>query len=366
MSRDPRSRKDRRTTLLALDGNSLAHRAYHAYGASRMTDESGRPIWAVYGFLTLLAGVCDKISPDAVIVGFDGDDNVRKQRYPDYKATRSEKPKELTDQLAAIPTLLTRMGVAVDHPRGWEADDVVASWAAAAEAGGWQTIVATSDRDAFSLITDRCAVMRLKNGLDNAVFYTPERLRSEYGITPEQYIDFSALRGDTSDNLPGIDGIGEKTAAKLLQAFPGVVEALAAPGAAKAAIGDAGARRLQDGQANWKRNIELMAQRRDLPVELDRSRLSNLDEAQALDALRAAGLGSLAGRVGTHLLAAAQAPRTAARPKGEVVTASETPPVPAPSPPEAAAPSVRTRRTDPRLAPASAIHRRPAEWPLTV
>lgn len=382
-------RAERRTTLLALDGNSLAHRAYHAYSASRMTGPDGQPIWAVYGFLALLAGVCDKVKPDAIVVGFDGHDNVRKRRYPDYKATRSEKPEELVVQLDAIPRALEQLGVKVERPRGWEADDVVASWSVAAEAAGWQTIVATSDRDAFSLITDRCAVMRLKNGLDNAVFYTPARLFKEYGVTPAQYLDFAALRGDTSDNLPGATGIGEKTAAKLLAALGTVDAAYASPAAARKAIGESGFRKLEAGQDNYRRNVELMHQRRDLPVTLDGALLAGLDEQRLVQTLHELGLPSLVGRLSAQLTSG-RTPvrsRTATRPRGQVIDGSgddrgrqTSPPAPAvDAPPLPEAPTddrgpSRSRvtvtlnpdGTDPRLAPGSAAHRRPDPWPLTV
>src|SRR5680860_438180 len=145
--------------LLAVDGNSLVHRAYHAYG------ETG----AVYGFLALLAAICDLSGPDAVVVGFDcRDGNDRKRRCAYYKANRAEKDSGLVTALAEVPEVLTELGVHVVCVPGQEADDVLGSAAATAEADAWRCVLATSDRDAFGLISDRTSVLRLRNGLANA------------------------------------------------------------------------------------------------------------------------------------------------------------------------------------------------------
>jgi DNA polymerase-1 len=230
-------------TLLAIDGNSLFHRAYHAYGprdgASGETDDQGRPSWGVSGFLNLLSGVLERVKPSAVVVGFDDpEDSVRRDAYPAYKATRGERDEDLRTQLARTRELTAALGLAVSMPAGLEADDVVASAAELARKSGWRCVIATSDRDAFAQVDETTVVMRLVNGgVKEAVKVDDEYLLEKYGVKGSQYLDFSALRGDKSDNLPGVNGIGDKTAAKLLKAMGSAeaafadIEAVEEPGA---------------------------------------------------------------------------------------------------------------------------------------
>jgi DNA polymerase-1 len=256
--------------LLAVDGNSLAHRAYHAYEKSAMATPDGQPVWAVYGFLALLAGIIERTEPAAVVVGFDDRaSSTRRDRYADYKAGRAERSEDLYAQLGEIPDVLTALGVTVVTPAGLEADDVLASAAAAAERAGWRCVVATSDKDAFGLITDRTTVMRLVNGLDNAVSMTPAALLDKYGVTPAQWPDYVALIGDTSDNLPGVPGVGPKTAVKLLAACGTLSAALDDPAAVASAVGKAAAAKLGVDAARTAidRNRDIMAPVRDIPVD---------------------------------------------------------------------------------------------------
>lgn len=289
------------TTLLALDGNSLLHRAYHAYAASAMTRKDGSPVFAVYGFMALFNGILEKTGADAVLVGFDDHEhNERKVRWPQYKAQREAKAEDLYTQMAAVRTLLGELGIACIVSPGWEADDVIASAAALAEDRGWKTIVATSDRDAFSLISEQTTCLRLVSGLDNAVELTPAALVDKYGILPHQYTDYAALRGDKSDNLPGVTGIGEKTAAKLLQAMGSVQAALDDRDATVAAIGSF-AKRLFDGADNWRLNVEVMTQRRDLELDLAATLIADLDVADLTRVLHAAELPNLVSRFAATL-----------------------------------------------------------------
>jgi DNA polymerase I len=251
--------------LLAVDGNSLAHRAFHAYA-----DGPG----ARYGFLSLLSAVGDRVGPDAVVVGFDcRAGSTRRDVYPAYKAGRPPKDPRLDILLDEGPELCAAFGVTVVQPAGWEADDVVGSAAATAEAAGWRCVVATSDKDAFGLVSDATTVLRLRSGLDNAVEVTPARLGRDLGIRPSQYVEFAALCGDTSDNLPGVAGIGPKRARLLLQAFGTVAEAMADPLGCRSVLGPGPGQALLDdladveGSVFW-RNVELMTIRRDVPVDL--------------------------------------------------------------------------------------------------
>jgi len=279
------ARGPRRTTVLVVDGNSVAHRAFHAYAADELTDAGGRPRGAVYGFLALLCGICDRVSPDAVVVGFDSHgSSARKLRFPGYKAQRPDGDPALAMQMDDLACLLDRLGVAVLVPEGWEADDVLGSGAAAAEAGGWRAVLATSDRDAFGLVSEATTVLRLGSGLDRASEITPAVLASTVGVHPRQYVEFAALRGDTSDNLPGVPGVGAKRAAALLREYPTVAEAVGDPFGCRSVLGRPAGQALIDDLADpvasiFLRNVDLMTIRRDLPIDLETARPSATPDA---------------------------------------------------------------------------------------
>ncbi len=201
--------------LMAIDGNSLVHRSYHAQA------HTGVPTWAVRGLLTQLLAAVERIRPSTVVVGFDDPDtSERRERWPQYKAQRGEKLETLVEQLALAVEVLRELGISVVVPDGLEADDVLASCAEHARVSGARTVVVTSDRDAFALIDDSTTVLRIINGgVDASPLMTADRLVLLLGVRPEQYRDFAALRGDPSDNLPGVRGVGPRTAARLLAEF---------------------------------------------------------------------------------------------------------------------------------------------------
>jgi 5'-3' exonuclease len=311
-------------TLLALDGNSLFHRAYHGYAHTNLTNAAGQPVYAIHGFLALLNGVLEIAGADAVVIAFDDPDrNERKVRWPQYKAQRSEKDDALVDQMVRLMAVLGDAGMPVVIEPGWEADDVVASVALLADARGWHTVIATSDRDAFSLITDTTSVLRLGNKLDNAVTLTPQLLVDTFGITPAQYLDYAALRGDTSDNLPGVKGIGEKTAAALLQEFGTVEAALADIERVIAVLKPAAARNLLAGRDAWELNRQIMDQRRDLPVNLDGRMLDELDLTALAAALHAAELPNMVSRFTATLQGGRRQDR---RSRGQIAGQPDAPP----------------------------------------
>jgi 5'-3' exonuclease len=269
--------------LLVLDGNSLLHRAYHAAATGRLLDQNGRPVWALKGLIGYVARAAAQLRPDAVLVGFDcPDHSARKADYPPYKAHRAAKPPDLAEQVAAAPDLLRATGVCTVVPTAYEADDVLASSAAHARRGGWRSVVVTSDRDAFALIDDSTSVLRVRNGgLNEAVLMTTASLSEIYGVQPWQYRDYAALRGDPSDNLPGVRGFGSATAARLLTAFGSVDAAWAAlddgdEQAVRAVVGDSATENLNSPamRETVNRNRRLMRMRVDLPMpDLDAARL---------------------------------------------------------------------------------------------
>jgi DNA polymerase-1 len=261
--------------LLAVDGNSLLHRAFHAMSGEGLRDDAGRPIWALKGLISFLASAASRLTPDGLVIGFDSPEtSVRRDDYPQYKSHRVPKPDDLCDQLDMAPRLLSEAGFCVVVPDGYEADDVLATAARSARAAGYRATVMTSDRDAFALIDDNTSVLRLLNGgIEVSPVLTPEKLPSVCGVTASQYRDFAALRGDSSDNLPGVNGIGAKTAAGLLAAFASLDDAYAALDTGREAevieaIGAVATAKLSATKARLdvERNRRLMAMRHDLDL----------------------------------------------------------------------------------------------------
>lgn len=283
--------------LLAVDGDSLAHRAFHGYPA----DRSQGP---VYGFLALLASLCDRVAVDAVVVGFDSREaSVRRQRFPPYKGQRGDKASGLLALLLGMPDGLADLGVCVVTSEGWEADDVMASAAAVAESEGWRCTIATSDRDAFCLVSEDTTVLRMR-GRGETVAVTPQRLWADLRVTSAQYVEYAALRGDVSDNLPGVPGIGPSRAAALLAEYPTVAAAVADPIGCRSVLGAALGQALLDDCARdasvFHRNVDLMTPRRDLHVDLEAAQ--RRPAANRISArLDAWGLGSLGGRLSAAL-----------------------------------------------------------------
>ena len=285
--------------LLVLDGNSLLHRAYHAATMDGLLDRAGRPVWALRGLVGYVARAAAHLRPDAVLVGFDcREQSARKSDYPGYKAHRPDKPAELTEQIAGAPELLRAAGICTVVPPAYEADDVLASSAAQARRGGWRAVLMTSDRDAFALIDETTSVLRVRNGgFDEAVLVDAAGLNELCGVHPWQYRDYAALRGDPSDNLPGVRGFGAATAARLLASFGTVDAAWAAldnggAPAVRELVGEQAAEQLSDPAMRdvVDRNRRLMRMRTDLPMpDLDATRLP-LDLAAMRSALSARGI----------------------------------------------------------------------------
>jgi 5'-3' exonuclease len=258
--------------VLAVDGNSLVHRSFHAQ-ARTGAHADGRPAWAVRGLLMQLVAAVERIRPTVVVVGFDDpDSSLRRERWPTYKAQRADKLETLVDQLATAVATLRALEVHVVVPTGLEADDVLASAATLGPACGANTVVVTSDRDAFALIDDTTHVLRIINGgVDASPMMSADRLELLLGIRPQSYRDYAALRGDPSDNLPGVRGIGPRTAARLLQHFGSAAAAFDDPAAVQQAFGAGVARRLADPQARgaWEHNCRVMALHHDIDLGLD-------------------------------------------------------------------------------------------------
>jgi len=206
--------------LLLLDGHSLAYRAFFALPVENFSTTTGQPTNAVYGFTAMLINVLRDERPTHVAVAFDrSEPTFRHAEFSGYKATRSETPADFRGQVSLIHEVLEALRVPQVSAAGFEADDVIATLATQAEAEGMSVLIVTGDRDAYQLVTPAVTVLYNARGVSDMRRFTPQEVEAKYGLTPAQYPDFAALRGDPSDNLPNIPGLGEKTATKLIQTY---------------------------------------------------------------------------------------------------------------------------------------------------
>ncbi len=202
-------------TLMLLDGNSLAFRAFYALPAENFKTKNGLTTNAVYGFTAMLINLLRDEAPSHIAAAFDvSRQTFRSERYPEYKATRSATPDEFRGQIDITKEVLSALGITVLAEPGYEADDIIATLAGQADEAGYRVLVVTGDRDSLQLVNANVTVLYPIKGVSTLTRFTPEAVVEKYGLSPEQYPDFAALRGDPSDNLPGIPGVGEKTAAK--------------------------------------------------------------------------------------------------------------------------------------------------------
>lgn len=214
-----------RPRLMLMDGHSLAYRAFFALPAENFTTATGQPTNAIYGFASMLANTLRDEAPTHFAVAFDVSRKTwRSEEFTEYKANRSKTPDEFKGQVELIGELLDAMHVSRFAIDGFEADDVIATLATRAEADGFEVLIVTGDRDSFQLVSEHTTVLYPTKGVSELTRFTPEKVVERYGLTPAQYPDFAALRGDPSDNLPGIPGVGEKTAAKWINQFGSFAE----------------------------------------------------------------------------------------------------------------------------------------------
>ena len=205
--------------IAVIDGNSLMHRAYHAVPPT-MNAPDGRPTNAVFGFLAMLLKFIDIAAPDAIICAFDdGKPAFRIEELAQYKAQRPPMDEELREQFPIMEELLGSLNIPVVKKKGWEGDDILGTVSARDEGLGYETLLVTGDKDACQLASELTRIVTTKKGITDVAVYGPAEVKERYGVTPEQFPDFLGLMGDSSDNIPGVPGIGPKTAASLLQRF---------------------------------------------------------------------------------------------------------------------------------------------------
>jgi len=210
--------------LVVIDGYSLLYRAFFA--TRYMSTSDGRPTNALYGFTSMLFTLLEKTRPNAVVVALDAPGKTfRHAEYEAYKGTRKETQDELRVQLKAARQFISALGIPSVEVTGFEADDVVGTISKKAEENGYDTTIVTGDLDALQLVDDCVSVLTMKQGVTDTVTYGPAQVVERYGFGPEHIADFKALKGDTSDNIPGVPGIGEKGASDIIQKF-GTIEQL--------------------------------------------------------------------------------------------------------------------------------------------
>ena len=248
--------------LLLLDGHSLAYRAFFALPVENFATTTGQPTNAVYGFTAMLINVLRDEKPTHVAVAFDrSEPTFRHEQYVEYKANRRETPEDFRSQLSLIFEVLDALGVKRLSAPGYEADDLIATLATEAEKDGMDVLVVTGDRDALQLVDAKVTVLMTRRGITDMTRFTPEAVAEKYGLSPAQYPDFAALRGDPSDNLPGIPGVGEKTATKWIQQFGSLEDLVNRVDEVKGKAGAA----LREHLANVLRNRQLTELMTDLP-----------------------------------------------------------------------------------------------------
>jgi len=250
--------------LLLLDGHSLAYRAFFALPLENFSTTTGQPTNAVYGFTAMLINVLRDEKPTHVVVAFDrSEPTFRHEQYVEYKANRRETPEDFRSQLSLIFEVLDALGISRLSKAGYEADDVIATLATQATGEGMQSLIVTGDRDSLQLVNSDVTVLMTGRGVSDLRRYTPEAVFEKYGLTPQQYPDFAAVRGDPSDNLPGIPGVGEKTATKWITEFGSLNNLVEGVDKVKGKAGDA----LREHLGNVMRNRQLTELLRDVPLD---------------------------------------------------------------------------------------------------
>jgi len=315
--------------LLLIDGHSLAYRAYYALPVENFATASGQPTNAIYGFASMLINLIRDEKPTHIAAAFDvSRKTFRSERFPEYKAQRAATPDEFRSQTSYLFELVHAFGIRHFAVEGFEADDVIATFAKRAESEGFETLICTGDRDSFQLVNDHTTVLYPKQGVANLARMTPAAVEEKYGLTPAQYPDYAALRGDPSDNLPSVPGVGEKTAAKWIVEYKTLENLLAHADEIKGKAGDS----FRENVDNVRLNHELTQLRSDMEIDasitdlkwngVDSSALYGLLDSLEIKALKdrvktiggAAVVGESAPKI---------APKKASSVKGLEITATE-------------------------------------------
>ena len=280
--------------LMILDGNSVVNRAF--YGVGHLSTRSGQPTGAIYGFLNIMQSLLDEENPDALAVAFDEKGpTFRHDAFDGYKANRKPMPEDLASQLPILKEILAAMNIPMYALQGWEADDILGTAGRICGEQNWDCVIVTGDRDSLQLVDDHVTVKLVthKAGKTQSVNYTPEVFQSEYGFPPKGLIDLKALMGDSSDNYPGVPGIGEKTAKELMQKF-GSLDAVY-ENAEDESLKPAVKRKLAEGRESAYQSYELATIRLDAPVDFipEQNQIQKWDRKKVLELFRTLELSRL-------------------------------------------------------------------------
>jgi DNA polymerase-1 len=265
--------------LLVLDGHSMAFRAFFALPADKFSTANGQHTNAIHGFTSMLINLIKEQKPTHVAVAFDVSDETthRKAEYSDYKGGRNETPREMSGQIDLIDKVMQAWGIKTIKMPGYEADDILATLAAMGEKAGYEVLLVTGDRDAFQLITDNVFVLYPRKGVSDIPRLDAAAIQEKYFVTPPQYSDLAALVGETADNLPGVPGVGPKTAAKWINLYGGLEGVLEHVDAIGGKVGDSLRENVEDVKRN--RRLNRLHTDLDLPVTLDELAEPRPDEA---------------------------------------------------------------------------------------
>ena len=251
---------------MLLDGHSLAYRAFYALKDANLVTTDGQHTEAVYGFTSMLVNLLRDERPSNVAVCFDrSEPTFRHESYEAYKANRQETPEDFRGQMSLIFEMLDTLRIPRLSVPGFEADDLIATLATRAAEQGMEVLIVSGDRDNLQLVSDKVTVLMTRRGISDMTRFTPEEVEAKYGLTPAQYPDFAALRGDPSDNLPSIPGVGEKTAAKWVREFGSLDELVRRVDEVKGKAGE----RLREHLGQVIRNRQLTELRRDVPLDVE-------------------------------------------------------------------------------------------------
>jgi DNA polymerase-1 len=263
--------------VLLIDGHSMAYRAFFALPAENFTTAQGQHTNAIYGFATMLLSLLTTEKPTHVAVAFDvSRKTFRSEIFPEYKANRAKTPDEFRSQMSYLHELVTAFGITTFEVEGFEADDIIATITKQAEREDAEVFICTGDRDSFQLVNEKTTVLYPKRGVSDLARMTPAAVQEKYGMSPEQYSDFAALRGDPSDNLPSVPGVGEKTAAKWIVEYGSLHELIANIDKLGGKVGQS----FRDSISDVIRNRELTQLVANVPLELSIDALawSGVDE----------------------------------------------------------------------------------------
>ena len=271
-----------RGTLLVVDGHSLAFRAFFALPVENFSTSSGQATNAVWGFATMLSQVIDAEHPDHLAVAFDVKGGTfRNQMLPQYKGTRDAAPEELLSQLPLIQQMLTALGVTYIEKPGYEGDDVIGTLASMGDQAGYRTLVLSGDRDAFQLINDDITVLYPGHHFKDLKHMTPDAVQEKYHVSPAQYPDLAALRGETADNIPGVPGVGDGFAAKWINQYGGLEQIIEHADEISGKKGEALRENIE--QVKLNRSVNALVRDLDLGVSVSDLTFGQVDAGQLDD-----------------------------------------------------------------------------------